>query len=699
MILSAMTLRGRIMLFVSLCFVLLAGGVSYAGLVREGMLRERFAETKLRSQQALWRHVSGTLAQSLEEPLEAVLSVPGLDLRMAAREAAALPPLMLNVVSQLRRDGVSVVELFAADGTLLYTSSSGGGLEEHAVSDAGVIARVADSRKASATPARDHDGRLLITVMHPVQQSDGVAGIIVLGRAVDAALEDIKADAGMEVYVTDLRFGSVQGTDARLWSQVAAGLADAGTGTVTDLAAGGRVYNAVMRTISNSAGAQLGYQITVEDVTETARHLTLVHQMTILALGAFGFAILALLSTYLSRAFRPLSTAIEGLNALSRGDLSVEVEGRAQKDEVGRVARAVHVFREQQRAYRRQEDSRTRQAARQQRHIRRKMLSLAETLDAGARAEVLRDLERIERASGAAGSGDGGLADIAVAFDVMVQRVSGQHDRLDALVNELRAALEAKTELTSLRQQVEVASRLQAAMLPTVPVRRPDMEVTGRMIQAQDFGGTFFDYFPLDDGRVAVVVAEVQGNGLSAAFFTLVARSLIKALTQLGLPPADCLARANDLLIGEASVDDFAAHAVLAVLDGNSGQLSYATAGTPQVFLLRRVGEVSVVPGAGGPALGLARSARYEGRALSMPPRATLVLSTPGLVDVANPAGGVYSQAGLVATLRGLDDLAPEGVTDGTLEAVAAFIGGQPQHHDLTVLALRFNGSQDGLPQ
>lgn len=698
-----MTLRARIALIVLLCFTVLTLGLTYSAVLRETVMTERFAESKMRAQQGLWRQVTGKLAQGLTGRVEEIVSLPGLRLAVSTQDTSALPQMLQSVSQRLRRDGISLVEVVDAAGGLLYGSSSGlsAGGAQRAVVDAGLLARLTATGPSLSTIARDHDGRLLVALVHPLVLGDQLIGALVLGQPVDQALEDIRADAGIEVYVTDPRFEVVQGTDVSLWASLSRAIIEAGPGAVVDVVAGDHVYSVVVRTLTSATGAHLGFQITIEDVSETYRHLSATRHLSNGAAVAFVLVLLLALSAYLHRVFRPLSAAISGLNALSRGDLSVEVDGGSGEDEVSRVSNAVRVLRDQQRLQQREAEFRTRRRQRQQRHIRRQMLNMAETLDAEARQQVMQDLDRIERASRQSSGGTedgkehgGSLDNLALAFDIMVQRVREQHSALDTLVNELREALNAKNELASLQQQLEITGHMQKSMLPRAFPPREDVEVTGQLLQATEFGGTFYDYFLIDQGHIAIVAAEVEGHGLPAAFFTLTARSLTKALALLGLPPADCLARVNDMLVADSEEETLSARMILAVVDSATGTLSYATAGGFQPLLLRRVGEVTAVPIDDEPPLGLHRGTTYSARQLTLPTRATLVACSSGVAETATRDGSQFTQAALLATLRRVEDLSPAVVVEGVMEAVTAFAADHPRAKDANALALRFLGPQ-----
>lgn len=680
-----MTLHARITLIVTVSFALLIGGTLYGTMVREQVQAERFAASRVRAQQALWQQVIGREAQGLTRRLGVLEDAPELPGAMAAGDRAAVPPLMQPIAFALFQESVPLVEVVDPQGGLLYSSSGVASVEGRAVTEAAELARAAEAGVTQTAVLRGHNGGLMVAVVHPVMQGDLYAGSVILGRPVASVLKAIKDETGIDVFIADPRGGLLEGTAPELWTVVEPALSNAGMSGVFDMDAGDQVLGIVARPLSSAGGSRLAVHITAEDVTLAHGRLEQMRKLSAVASLLFGAVLLIGLSVYMTRSFRPLKNAIEGLDALSHGDMSVEIDGGREGDEVGRVAQAVRIFRDRLRGERRRAEGRDRRRRRQQRFIRGQMLSLADMLDADARAEVLRDLDRIER-----GEGDAAADSLPLAFELMVRRVRDQHGRLDTLVARLQDALEAKTELAGLQQQMEAAGRMQVSMLPPPLPARDDLEVAGALRQAEQFDGVFYDYMILPDGRLVTIFGQIEGEGLPAAFVTHTTRALLRAAVFSGQAPGEVLGTVNRQLCEDGG-QDAVAHALVAVLEPASGRVSYAVAGRLSAVLLRRIGDVARVrsPDGGAP-LGMAAETAYEARSVDMPQKATLLLCSGG-VEAAFAAGGAGGDAGLMAALRVVDDLTP-GPLVGSLTAEAEARGDGQHSRDLACLAVRYAG-------
>ncbi|CPR12830.1 PAS/PAC sensor hybrid histidine kinase [Mycobacterium bohemicum DSM 44277] len=182
-------------------------------------------------------------------------------------------------------------------------------------------------------------------------------------------------------------------------------------------------------------------------------------------------------------------------------------------------------------------------------------------------------------------------------------------------------------------QQRETALALQHAMLG------PSVLPAGFAVRYQpaarplQVGGDWYDAVELEDGRVALIVGDCVGHGLAAATVMGQLRSACRALLLENPSPGSAL----------EGLDRFAAQlpgarcttAFCAVLDGETGELVYSSAGHPPAVLVHCDRTVQLLDDGRGIPLGLRlRSDRHRPEArLSLPARATLLLYTDGLVE------------------------------------------------------------------
>ncbi len=139
------------------------------------------------------------------------------------------------------------------------------------------------------------------------------------------------------------------------------------------------------------------------------------------------------------------------------------------------------------------------------------------------------------------------------------------------LVRELVEAERRKREL-------EIARELQVNLLPKSPPCVAGLEIADRSEPATEVGGDYFDYLPLDNDRLGIVVGDVSGHGMASGLLMAIAKSAIHTHVQSGGTPAVLMEHLGETLL-KMSADNHFMTLVFAELDVASGRFSYANAG------------------------------------------------------------------------------------------------------------------------
>ena len=244
------------------------------------------------------------------------------------------------------------------------------------------------------------------------------------------------------------------------------------------------------------------------------------------------------------------------------------------------------------------------------------------------------------------------------AFDFVTKPIDFQ----DLAVTLSRSIEEARTKrqaahdherLVALARELDVAKRIQQSIVPKrVPAfpDRADIAIRGSMQAARSVGGDFYDYFFIDDHRLAFAIGDVTGKGVPAALFMAVSRTLLRATAARGSSPAECLASVNDTLCAE-DVGGMFVTCFYGVLDTRTGRIELCNAGHNPPYLLRGNGSVEPTPQVGGFMLGMFADATYQATTVDLAPGDSLVLYTDGVTEAVNAAEEPYDEERLEATL------------------------------------------------
>ncbi len=248
---------------------------------------------------------------------------------------------------------------------------------------------------------------------------------------------------------------------------------------------------------------------------------------------------------------------------------------------------------------------------------------------------------------------------------------------------------------TSKRIGVELtlASDIQAHMLPCIFPPFPDaheFDIYATMTPAKEVGGDFYDFFKLDDRRIAVVIADVSGKGIPSALVMVIAKTLIKNHMTYGLDPAEAFTTVNKMLC-ETNDSNMFVTAWMGVLDTESGKLTYVNAGHNPPLIKHADGTFEYLHSRPGFVLAGMEGVRYKKFELQLEPGSRLFLYTDGVTEAGNLKGDFYGEKKLQDFLNLHKDEAAMDLLGHLKEDIDAFSHEIEQSDDITMLMLDFN--------
>ena len=533
-------------------------------------------------------------------------------------------------------------------------------------------------------------------------------GETVLSVACDllAILPDLASDQRIDMFIVAPNGNLAGSTDPAMWERlrVSSPLA---TGNISYPRTDNEAFIAVPLPLRNSSGAIIGTLLIVRDITLASQRISL-----ILFIGGVVAALLLAGTSFVVYAFTrgaldPLADIARAVRALAGGDLSVRPDVHPASREIADIAAAIEVFRSNAVELDRRQVRETLRGAHQHALIRREMSRLANALDAPARDEVLSELRRIE-AEAEANRG-GGAGPLAAGFQMMAARVTEQHRQVTNLLYErtrdlqiVQDALADREQLGRLREELEFARHLQMSSLPAVfpPFPdRTDFTIFASMQPAKEVGGDFYDFVLLEGERLALLIGDASGKGVSAALFIATCRALLRSALVRGATPTEALETANAAVTNDNQIGMFAT-AFVAVLDLRTGLLRYSSAGHNPPYVLRRDKTLAALDQAGGMALGVIEPFEFISAEITLAQEDALFLFTDGVTEAYDPAQLLYGEARLEQLLRTHGARDAEGMIRQVSSEIQAFVRDQEQADDMTMLSVVYLGrSRDGHAQ
>ena len=277
----------------------------------------------------------------------------------------------------------------------------------------------------------------------------------------------------------------------------------------------------------------------------------------------------------------------------------------------------------------------------------------------------------------------------------LADTMAGMEKDLGEYVDHLMKVTKEKERIGA---ELSVATEIQAGMLPMIfPAfpDRPEFDLYASMTPAKEVGGDFYDFFFIDDDHLALVMADVSGKGVPAALFMVIAKTLIKDQALMGeLSPGRILMQTNERLC-ESNTKELFVTVWLAILNVKTGEGMAANAGHEHPAL-RRAGEAYELQlYRHSPAVATMEGMRFREHEFVLHPGDSLFVYTDGVAEATNARDELYGTDRMIEALNEDPDASPEEVLVAVKSSVDRFVADAPQFDDLTMLCLRYNGSQD----
>jgi serine phosphatase RsbU (regulator of sigma subunit) len=225
------------------------------------------------------------------------------------------------------------------------------------------------------------------------------------------------------------------------------------------------------------------------------------------------------------------------------------------------------------------------------------------------------------------------------------------------------------------QQQKAFTDSMQRSLLPRTRPRMAGLEI-GAVYEASALvgvGGDVYDYLPIADDRLAIVLGDVTGHGIDAAADMAMAKFVFRSLARLYPEPSAFLGAANDVVVEEIGSGKFITMLYLTV-DLGREEVACASAGHPPPRLLDPEGNVTSLD-AKGLVLGIAPGHEFDELRRPFSPGSAVVLYTDGLVE-ARRAGELYGEERLDRVLAEHHDLPAEQLAAVALEECRRWVGG-----------------------
>jgi len=242
------------------------------------------------------------------------------------------------------------------------------------------------------------------------------------------------------------------------------------------------------------------------------------------------------------------------------------------------------------------------------------------------------------------------------------------------------------------RRELEIAREVQERLFPQSYPSVPGLEFAGFCRPAHAIGGDYYDFVPLEGGRLGLAIGDISGKGIPAALLMATLRAFLRGQTVRSRGELARMMSDLNGLVYESSASNRYATFFYAEYDPEARRLDYVNAGhnAPVVLRADRAATPDLVRlDTGGPVIGLLPECGYDQGTLQLAPGDLLVAFTDGVSEAMDAAQEEWGEDRLVPLVRAARSEPPSALITRIMAGADAFVNGAPQHDDMTLVVAR----------
>ncbi|HTA87304.1 MAG TPA: SpoIIE family protein phosphatase, partial [Silvibacterium sp.] len=248
------------------------------------------------------------------------------------------------------------------------------------------------------------------------------------------------------------------------------------------------------------------------------------------------------------------------------------------------------------------------------------------------------------------------------------------------------------SQLKTIRGEMDTARQIQLSILPREIPAIKGLDIAARYIPMTSVAGDFYDFIPIDEKRIGILVADVSGHGMPAALISSMLKIALDGQIKCASDPASVLAGLNRALCGK-----FKGHFVTAAyifVDTEKQSLRYAGAGHPPLILRDQSAAATRDFVENGLFLGFFPEATYTSVELPFKPGDWGVLYTDGILETTDLSGEEFGVGRFKDFLESNHDLSAGQFVDRFLDELSRWsdaASGREPEDDITLMAIHFH--------
>ena len=284
-----------------------------------------------------------------------------------------------------------------------------------------------------------------------------------------------------------------------------------------------------------------------------------------------------------------------------------------------------------------------------------------------------------------------------IQLDTLKQSIAFDNEDLETLVTvAMQASLAIqKSDLfldfkraQSIRADLELAHELQQRFLPQSSPDTEEFEFFSFYRPMQQVGGDYYDFVPLENNRIAIIMADVVGHGIAAALYMAKISAESRFALATSKTAVEAVHKMNNSLSG-LNIDRFVTLA-LCVLDLDTNKMTVVNAGhMPPILQKSATGEITqLAMEESGLPLGIMEDYEYESIEVQIDPGDQIVLYTDGINEAMNADGDQLTTEAMIKEMASGQAKNPDAIGNLIRESVARHSGRHPAIDDMCLVCL-----------
>ena len=242
-------------------------------------------------------------------------------------------------------------------------------------------------------------------------------------------------------------------------------------------------------------------------------------------------------------------------------------------------------------------------------------------------------------------------------------------------------------EKKKLEEQMQIAKDVQSSLLPAQPPEIEGYDIAGVCIPTFEIGGDYYDYIKLDENHLAIVIADVSGDGIPAALIMASFRAILRNQLKVDSDPSEVMTVLNKQISEIVRKRDFIT-AFYAKLNYEQHILSYTNCGHNSPILLKSDGKIELLE-TGDPALNILDAASFNSNSVSIAPGDQIVFYTDGVIEIFNKDSEEYNVERLQKVILESQNKSANEIINNIVESTRNFSVTKLYRDDFTLVVIK----------